>query len=199
MVSVGCLCYVEKDAAVLLEMLREKWKALPESEKKRYIEEEEKSSKRPELLGRAALFSPHRQQIAAKFALCVRYSSFTIRLLLPNHVFCIQVVAAIVYNVERGYKEHHQVIKDQYKKEEASILEMGRYVLQLDKSRYQRDLQTALTYISLLWINFSDSEMTERKKKIFFKLFDSNMIHLFIRQIVGNSSSPLGDFYVLFF
>ena len=83
MVSVGCLFYVEKDAAVLLEMLR-------------YIEEEEKSSKRPELLGRAAFFSPHRQQIAAKFALCARYSSFTIRLLLPNRVFCIQVVAAVV-------------------------------------------------------------------------------------------------------
>lgn len=39
----------------------------------------------------------------------------------------------------------------------------------------------------------SDSEMTERKKKIFFQLFDSNMIHTFIRQIVKDSSSPLGE------
>lgn len=35
--------------------------------------------------------------------------------------------------------------------------------------------------------------MTERKKKIFFQLFDSNMIHTFIRQIIGDSSSPLGE------
>lgn len=35
--------------------------------------------------------------------------------------------------------------------------------------------------------------MTERKKKIFFQLFDSNMIHTFIRQIVEDSSSPLGE------
>lgn len=46
---------VVRDASVLFEMLREKWKSLPENEKKRYIEEEETSSKRPELLGITSL------------------------------------------------------------------------------------------------------------------------------------------------
>lgn len=45
-----------KDASALFEMLREKWKALPDYEKKHYIDEEEKSSKRPELLGLSFLF-----------------------------------------------------------------------------------------------------------------------------------------------
>ena len=45
-----------KDASALFEMLREKWKALPDDEKKRYIDAEEKSSKRPELLGVSFLF-----------------------------------------------------------------------------------------------------------------------------------------------
>lgn len=48
--------HVVKDASALFEMLREKWKALPDDEKKRYIDEEEKSSKRPELLGLSFLF-----------------------------------------------------------------------------------------------------------------------------------------------
>lgn len=44
-----------------------------------------------------------------------------------------------------GYKERHKLIKDKYKIEEASILEMGRYVLRLDKIRYERDIQMAQT------------------------------------------------------
>ena len=74
-----------KDASKLFEMLREKWKALPDDEKKRYIDEEEKSSKRPELLGLSFLFDSF-QQTAVKFALSARCLSFTTLSLLQNRV-----------------------------------------------------------------------------------------------------------------
>lgn len=131
---------------MLFEMLREKWKALPDDEKKRYIDEEEKSSKRPELLGLPFIvvsLPANCSKVRSVCSLLEFYYTLAApesRVLNPRRgLFCL-------FNVEMGYKEHHSRVKDKYKEEEPSILEMGRYVLRLDRSRHERDLQVALRY-----------------------------------------------------